>query len=246
MAILVTRPLAQGQELCRLLTNHQIPAVCHPIMEIIPGRDLPQLGAQIQHADILIAVSQHAATHAHHQLQAINLSWPQAKYFAIGKKTAQALENSIQQAVLHPLISDSEHLLAMSELQQLSNQHILILRGNGGRETLYQGLKARGANVSYSEVYQRKMLPFNSAKLVPLWQSQHIDSLIMTSGNQLEYFLSQLSSSHLNWALGLNLLLPSPRLVEKATQIGFRQITCTQGASNQDILRAISKMKQDL
>ncbi|CAH0542118.1 hypothetical protein VMF7928_04109 [Vibrio marisflavi CECT 7928] len=79
-----------------------------------------------------------------------------------------------------------------------------------------------------------------------MWQANHIDCLIVTSGKQLEYFLSQLDNTHMQWVLGLKLLVPSQRLVDKATQLGFSQTINTGGASNLDIVNTLRSRKQDL
>ncbi len=79
-------------------------------------------------------------------------------------KTAHYLSKCTQQKVHYPEVSDSEHLLRLPALQNVEQQQVLILRGNGGRELIKDALVRRGAKVHYSETYKR-IHPIRSSKL---------------------------------------------------------------------------------
>ncbi len=51
--------------------------------------------------------------------------------------------------------SDSEHLLQRSTWRRCAGKRVLIVRGDGGRELLADGLRAAGAGVEPVAAYRR-------------------------------------------------------------------------------------------
>ena len=76
---------------------------------------------------------------------------------AIGQATANALDAVGLPATLVPERMDSEGLLALPELADLRGRHVIVLRGNGGRELLADTLVERGATLQQVEVYRRRL-----------------------------------------------------------------------------------------
>ncbi|MCV5388272.1 uroporphyrinogen-III synthase, partial [Escherichia coli] len=104
------------------------------------------LTTHLHQAQIVIAVSRHAVQCAQQILTSNGASWPkQAVDLAVGQKTAHYLSKCTQQKVHYPEVSDSEHLLRLPALQNVEQQQVLILRGNGGRELIKDALVRRGA-----------------------------------------------------------------------------------------------------
>ncbi|MDF2155916.1 uroporphyrinogen-III synthase [Vibrio sp. CAU 1672] len=240
MAVLVTRPGEQGQQLCSQLHAHGIPALHQPLIDIVADLTDSHLVPLLARAHIVIAVSQHAVQCAEQILANHQQSWPpQVIYLAVGQKTAHYLSKYTQQNVHYPQISDSEHLLQLGPLQDISGKDIVILRGHGGRELIKQTLASRGAQVHYSETYQREFIPFDPVSCVSSWKQHQIDQIIVTSGEQLDYLCRQLSPTQLTWLTQQELLIPSQRIADMAVQRGFTRVRCTGGASNQHILAAL-------
>ncbi|WGW00246.1 uroporphyrinogen-III synthase [Vibrio sp. YMD68] len=246
MAVLVTRPEPQGLQLCQQLSEVGISALHHPLITIIP---VPQIFDQIKHLDsfdIVIAVSQHAVDITHQALLNNSKSWPtHPTYIAVGQKTAQILSKLAQQKVHYPKVGDSEHLLALPPLQSIQSKRIVILRGDGGRELIYDTLKTRLAQVEYREVYQRNYIDFQSDTCVSNWQKQSIDTLVITSSGQLNFFASQIDPAYRGWLYQLQLLVPSERIASDAQRLGFNSVTNTGSASNRDLVAALQLKKQD-
>ena len=149
MTILVTRPSLQGEELVSRLRSLGQVAWSFPLIEFTPGRELNTLSQRLKtlgDGDLVFALSQHAVSFAHAQLQQQHLLWPTApRYFAIGRTTALALHQVSGLDVRYPLDREiSEVLLQLPELQTIAGKKALILRGNGGRELLTETLTARG------------------------------------------------------------------------------------------------------
>lgn len=240
MAVLVTRPGEQGQALCQQLKNAGFEALHHPLIRIQPGNGLATLNQHLFDCEIIIAVSQHAVLYSQQTLQHQHQVWPvRVTYLAVGQKTAHVLSKVTQQKVHYPEIGDSEHLLLLDTLLNVKGKKVVILRGNGGRELIYDTLIARGAEVEYVETYSRESIAFRSELLVPTWQDKRITQLVITSSGQLEYFVSQLSTSEMTWLKTLELYVPSERIAQEALKLGFEKVINTYSASNKDLLATL-------
>lgn len=245
MTILVTRPEQESQALCDALHQAGHLAISHPLLTIHPGRELsqlPSLFSSLSDGDFIIAVSQHAVEHAQNSLQMQQTEWKKGvNYIAVGQKSAQHLKKYVVDTVHFPTHSDSEHLLALPVLKNTKGKKALILRGNGGRDLIFQALDNSGVDVSYCETYQRKNTPFNGALKAAEWQKEHVDTIIVTSGEQLSFFTEQFTLIHLHWVLHCRLLVPSERINQLAQQLGYQHIETVGGASNSDVLHYLSE-----
>ncbi|MEL7291990.1 MAG: uroporphyrinogen-III synthase [Pseudomonadota bacterium] len=247
MAVLVTRPGQQGLELCQQLSEAGVASYHQPLIDITPGEQLSGLETIIDDFDIIIAVSQHAVAATDQYLTQQAHLWPtSATYLGVGQKTAHVLSKVTQQKVHYPERSDSEHLLSLDALSEVSGKRVLILRGNGGRELIFDTLSARKAKVEYREVYKRQNLALRSDLLIPLWQDKQITQLIITSSGQLEHLLSQLTPAQQNWLFTLHLWVPSERIAQQAREAGFKVVTNTFSASNSVLLAALRPTQQDI
>ncbi len=242
MTVLVTRPGKDGEALCHLLQQRHIQSLHHPLIAFKQGRDSEKLISALAQCDIVIAVSQHAVTWAWEVLQQHDHTFPpHLNYIAIGDRTAQFLQQHQLKNVVSPKISDSEHLLDLPALKLVKNKRILILRGNGGRELIHQTLTQRGAQVEYNEIYHRVSLPIPPLNTWAQWKAQGVSHLVITSGEQLAFFMSQVPKSYLLWVTQLILYVPSQRIYQQAEQIGFSHIINTGSAANLVLLDCLSK-----
>lgn len=241
MTVLVTRPGEDGSDLCQKLSTLGISNLHHPLLTFIQGRDAASLQYHLKNCHLVIAVSQHAVYWAQHILKHQNASFPTAPiYLAIGNKTAQLLQQYCGKTVISPKISDSEHLLDLPALKLVKNRRILILRGNGGRELIYQTLQQRGADVDYSEVYQRAYIPIDESIVYPYWKQLNIKQLVITSGDQLSYLITQSSNDFKHWLTQRELYIPSQRIEQEAKEFGFSRIINTGSAANSILLAHLS------
>lgn len=174
---------------------HGATALRLPTIAITGPADPPLLAATLAthwaQATLAIFVSVNAVQHG----LAVIDAWPaRLRVAAIGARTAQALTEHGHPPDIQPLHRfDSEALLEDPRLQSLAGERILILRGTGGRELLAHTLRARGAQVTYAEVY-RRVCP--SPDLQPLQSALahgRLDALTFTSGETLENLLTILA-----------------------------------------------------
>jgi uroporphyrinogen-III synthase len=114
--------------------------------------------------------------------------WP-AKLVALapGPGTAEALADvGIGDVRVPTTTYDSDGLLALPELQQVSGKRFLIFRGDGGREELADTLRARGAAVDYVACYRRAKPGSGTAGLAEAFVEGRIDAVTVTSSEGLD------------------------------------------------------------
>ena len=250
MTILVTRPSPQGEALVSRLRMQGQVAWHFPLIDFSPGRDLHKLGAALNalgESDLVFALSQHAVTFAHAQLQSQQYCWPtQPRYFAIGRTTALALHRVNGLDIRYPLDREiSEILLQLPELQAIDGKKALILRGNGGRELLGETLTARGADVTFFECYQRSPIHYDGTEEAIRWQSRQISTLVVTSGEMLQqlWTLTPLWYRE-HWLLKCRVLVVSKRIAQLALEMGWQDVQVAEGADNDALLCALQSLSK--
>ncbi len=243
MAILITRPLPQGKTLTQQLTQRGVTAFHHPLICIEQNHQaVDDFLEKLSSADVVIFVSQHAVTYAHHAVTSQRKAWPlHPTYFAIGESTATYFHELTKKSAHYPTHSDSENLLQLTKLQHISNKRVLIVRGNGGRELIYDKLSTRGASVFYSNIYQRVHTPPFTRATIEHWQQYDLDKVVITSGEQLDIFVAHIPDEFKKWAMSLKIYIPSERIAQKARYYGFTHIENTLSANNQILLDKLIK-----
>ncbi|WNN71605.1 uroporphyrinogen-III synthase [Kluyvera cryocrescens] len=245
MTILVTRPSPQGEELVSRLRALGQVAWSFPLIEFSPGRELSTLSRSLNalgDGDLVFALSQHAVSFAHAQLQQQHLLWPTTpRYFAIGRTTALALHQVSGFDVRYPLDREiSEVLLQLPELQTIAGKKALILRGNCGRELLAETLTERGAIVTLCECYQRCPVHYDGAEEAMRWQTREVTTLVVTSGEMLQQLWTLIPLWYRErWLLQCRLLVVSERIAKLAQEMGWQDIQVADSADNDALLRAL-------
>ncbi len=225
LGILVTRPAHQAENLVRLIESAGGTVYPFPTIEIVPPHDLQPAINQIQQLerfDILLFISANAARIGM-ELITQHLSLPDTlQIAAVGKATTRALEQAgVNVDILPTKRFDSEGLLATAELQQVEGKHILIVRGEGGRELLAKTLRQRGAEVSYAEAYRRTVPELNPAPILQAWQQQAIHAAVITSNQSLDNLLQMVGEAGQQPLRQTPLVVISQRTAEVAQQRGF-------------------------
>jgi uroporphyrinogen-III synthase len=159
-----------------------------------------------------------------------------AQYFSIGKNTAKKAEALIQKHVYTPEVFNAETLLALSDLQQVQGQSILIIKGKGGRDILEKTLLARGAIVYTMDCYERRPKPIHLTNELKIWQNNHVQLLLIASEESLNAFAAQVDQA---WLYSLTIVVTSERLEQIARNKGFNQILRAKHFTVEDILNTI-------
>jgi len=240
IGVLVTRPAHQAEPLIALLEAAGARVILFPTLQITPIPLTPALlMARIEAADIITFISANAVYYAQ-QLLTDN-DWVAAKQIAaVGKRTALALNDIGWSAdILPDKHFNSESLLACHQMQEVVDQRILIIRGEGGRETLASTLRERGADVDYAEVYRREIPDADIELLLEVWRQGEIHVTTITSNSALENLMTMLGDDARRFIQQMPLAVFSQRQAYLARQVGCEaDIIVATNATNEAMVEA--------
>lgn len=230
--ILVTRPAVQAAALAEMIAAHGGEAVCFPLLEIVPVDDwqaFDAIAARLDTYAIAVFISPNAVALGLPRLLA-GRPWPaRLRAAAIGPGTVQALaDRGIGEVIVPRERFDSEALLALPPLQadRVAGEHVLILRGDGGRELLADTLRARGATVDAVACY-RRLAPADGAPLMSLLRNNALDALTLSSSEGLRNLLDLLDTGSRERLLALPVFVPHQRIADEAARLGLRRVVLT-------------------
>ncbi|MDP2227169.1 MAG: uroporphyrinogen-III synthase [Moraxellaceae bacterium] len=237
--ILNTRPAHQSGDLSAALRAAGATVSELPLIAITPlalPADAERLLLDLDRFNGVFFVSANAARLA---LDAVAGFWPQWPYrlpaYAVGQRTAVALEDA-GLTVITPEQADSEGLLALPELAEVSGQRFLLLRGESGRELLADTLRARGAQVEIIGLYRRD-LPADACQQWQALTPSTPDVIVLTSPDALRHW-QQVAGPD---AIAPHWLVVSPRLQALAADAGARA-TVAAGADTASLLQALASL----
>ncbi len=244
ISVVVTRPQNQSQELVQKLTASGAEVIQFPTLDIQPIEPDPKAKAKIldlDRYDFVICVSTNAANFG---LEALADYWPQwpvqQQWIAVGPATGHAMDGWQLNVKVAQQGATSETLLNWPELQNLCDKRVLILRGEGGRETLADTLRTRGAQVDYLELYRRALPQPDTSHLFQALDSAQSLILTVTSGDGLRNLMT-LAGARLKRMQQCPLLVVSGRLAQFAREQGFTQLIEASSAASDDIIEALEK-----
>lgn len=237
--VLVTRPAAQAEGLCRLIESAGGRAVRFPTIAIEPAADTAMLAARLAEPwDLMYFVSRNAVD------QALALmpdgTWPNVvQVAAVGRGTALALGAAGRAPDLVPGERfESEALLAMPELADMRGRRVLIVRGEGGRALFAETMTARGAEVRFAEVYRRVLPERDPADLLANWPSE-VAAVTATSDEVLLNLVELLGPAGRDALLATPLVVIAERTERTALGLGFAEVRVAERAEDAAILDAL-------
>jgi len=243
VGVLVTRPAHQAQALCQAIAEKGGQAICFPVLEIVDPENSASLSGVIDRLDsydIAVFISPNAVN------RALNIIFSQRrlpeslKIAAVGKGSAKALQALGVTADIFPASRfNSESLLALDDLQQVSTKRIIVFRGEGGRELLAETLRARGAIVEYAECYRRVKPKADIAALMRHWARGEIDIIPVTSNEGLRNLFDMVGQLGRKWLQKTPLVVVSQRAVDLAQELGFVKDPIVCEANDNAIVKAI-------
>lgn len=241
--IVVARPAGQAEGLRSRLAAAGAQVLLFPGLSIEPcPPDAASSAAldRLAQADWAVFVSANAVEHGLAAVAARG-GWPDGvRTAAVGAATAAALERAGLGPVLRPLArEDSEGLLAHPGWGSLTGAQVLIFRGQGGRETLAEGLRRAGAEVRYAEVYRRLPPRDDPAPLRAALLAGSVAAICALSAETL-HNLFEVCGSDCHPALRATAwLVPHPRVAEAARSLGLDRVLQAAGSSDDALLQTL-------
>jgi uroporphyrinogen-III synthase len=117
----------------------------------------------------------------------------------------------------------------------------MIIRGEGGRETLAETLRERGAEVTYAECYRRVAPDSDSQALYRLWAVDQPACLVVTSNEALHNLYQLVDAAHRDELLAAQLIVVSERAQSLARQLGFHKPAIVSTAASDEAIMAAIK-----
>lgn len=242
-SLLVTRPAGKADQLLASLDEMGIDYLYQPLITTQMVAIKPKELQWLTDADQLIFVSVSAVTSLQQQLDACQL---QAPLFAVGETTAAALKQWTERGVRYPSDQRSEGVLAMSSMQQVEGKHIVIIRGQNGRELMKQSLQKRGAKVRYVQSYCRVPLELDGASVLQQWQGQ-VRCILVTSDEIMQQLFTLLPVHAHDWLQQRHWIVVSPRMHDSALALGIpvANIMLADNANDSALMAAICHYNRD-
>lgn len=259
--VLASRPHDQNGHWCEQLQKQGFTPVDIPMLAINPvsdatqNRTLQTCMLNIDAYSTLIFVSQNAVKYF---FERFDYYWPQLLedwcLIGVGKATQEAIQTACDRfggaknlCILGgENAMNSEALLTLPELQNVSEQKILLCRGVGGRARIGDTLSERGAQITYCELYQRD-IPSHAVNALKkqTFDAQH-DSLVFFSGETLHNFSATLQQTTTTLLADhtyatIRVIVPSPRVHNMAQTLGFKNIHTAHNATADAMLAALKQ-----
>ena len=247
MRVLVTRPAGQAGRLCDRIEAAGHECVRLPTIEIQPASDpyrLEAIADTLEDYDLAVFVSVNAVQMGLERILD-QRDWPEQTLIAtVGARSAEALTAyglSVDLVPEHQF--NSEALLALEELEDMSGRNVVIFRGNGGREVLRDTLLERGADVAYVEVYRRVCPTADSARMHQLLQPGYLDCITITSNEALQNLVTMAGSEGQAALTQIPLVVIGERQARLAVRLGFEHApVVAEHASDTAILAALARV----
>jgi uroporphyrinogen-III synthase len=185
----------------------------------------------------IVIVTSPAAARAAATLAPLNARQGQV-FYAIGTSTATTLRRMDCPAVLSPERMDSEGLLALTALHDVSGRDIGLITAPGGRDLIAPTLRERGAQVLRADVYARKPIALSSAALARLRAFGGPLLLPVSSGEALQHVLAHAPPDIAARLRSARVIAASPRLAALAKSLGCTIVQIASGPRPAQLLAA--------
>lgn len=241
--IAITRPAGQATHLSELILAEGGQPILFPLIAIAPLQDysvFEQVLAELNHYDWAIFISSNAVQNTMPRLLDKLGSIPKnLRFAAIGPMTTAELAKFGVTDTLTPQGRfDSESLLALPEMQAVTNKKVMIFRGSGGRDLLADTLKTRGAVVDFAECYRRVNPQIDAGDLRVLWQNKQLHAVVITSSEAMRHLLDIADDGKAAWIQNVRLCVNHARVAELPHQRGLK-VAIAQAPGDEAMLQCL-------
>ena len=244
-ALILTRPVHQNIELINFFKDSKVTTIDYPFIKIQTLKNYVPFDSiinQLNTYNYLIFISTNAVKMFIDRMDLLSLKLPEDIILAsIGKSTRKVLREEYQREVYCPdHIFDSEHLLDHLIFNNVQSKKALIIRGEGGRETLKKGLESKGAKVTYGECYKRKLLPINFKEIKKITRNFKKTVFLITSNESAEHFISEVTNEDKSWLMRCDLIV-NHKKIKKNIESLFGNVNVLTEIEPKDIKLAIKE-----
>jgi uroporphyrinogen-III synthase len=252
-SVVITRPLTQATPFAQRVVAIGRNAVVFPLLEIHALPDPAPLRMALQDLSpyaMVAFVSPNAIDAAFGILPA----WPEDVAIAVvgeGSRAALARHgvtsaNARIFSPRDPKRTDSQTLLQALDLDALRGKHVLIVRGETGRELLADELRAAGVQVAQVAAYRRAAPALDEAGRLQLTRLlDEPNDWIVTSSEALRNLIEMVEQLGNGCALTKmqqqRLIVPHARIAETAEMLGIRNVILT-GSGDEQLLAALQSI----
>jgi uroporphyrinogen-III synthase len=229
--ILITRPARQAAGLAQQVAAVGGTPLVFPATVILPPADaraLERAHRDLDRYDFAFFVSANAVEYGVGDARA----WPgRIVAFAPGPGTADALATvGIANVRMPTTTMDSEGLLALPELANVTDKRVLIFRGGGGREVLADTLRSRGAHVDVVDCYTRARPEANPAGLAEALREGRVDATTLTSSEGADNLWAVLDAGARADLAAVPAFVSHVRIADRARALGVATVIVTPPA----------------
>ena len=249
LSVLVTRPEEAGIALCQAIHALGGRGIYCPTIAFQPLMSESVLNKQLaalQDTDWLIFISPQAVKSI---ANALRVHWPslqgKVKLAAVGAGTAATLKQRGFAPVLAPKTNfGSEGLLDLPEFQSVASARIVIIRGEGGRQSVIDTLQKRGARVSSIVTYRRVLPTLNVSPFIAQLKKSEIHALVCTSYDGVQQLKKLMGEEGWPYLSSLPLVVVSERIKILAHALGFQTIWVANHAGHEAIINELAHIKE--
>lgn len=248
--IVITRSTHQSKELADLISASNGRSILFPVFQIADPTDTRPLLKQIERLpefDIAIFISANAVRAAMKFIEVGGRPLPATTRLAVvGNATATSLASFGRPADIFPQNKyNSEALLAVEEMINVSGKKIIIFRGDGGRELLANTLRERGAMVEYAECYQRTTPDNDLTPLLASLKKSKINAIVVMSNKGLQNLWNMAGPEGQSDLQKCLLIVISERTATLAGELGFtKKPMIATVASDRAILEVLGQLEE--
>ena len=241
--VLVTRPKHQADSLCHAIESLDGGVVRFPTIDIKACSTLPSL--QRQAWDLVLWTSANAVNYCPKAWIDLFLNQSMS-HIPIGPATNRALRaKNLHSHFVPKAGTTSESLIeALKQRFSLEGSSSLIIKGQGGRQAVIEGLTSLGCDVDCLEVYRRCLPVRNEESRLHHWLSSKYPIAVAASSESLHNLIQLFPDNALPILLQSPLVVVSERTKEEASSLGFISVVAANSASDQDLIECLLHLEQ--
>jgi uroporphyrinogen-III synthase len=238
--VVVTRSVEDVDRLAERLTSEGHLAVKLPLLAIEPLQSSLDIDNLPRTTTAIIYTSGNAVRHGFEAISQATIN-EASMTIAVGAKTRDALSKKGVRAE-SPAREDSEGILALLESLDQSPTHVVLVKGQGGRDLIETRLNHLGIRLTIIECYRRVWPDVPEANFLSAVSIESPSIIHVASGETLTRL------TDLCWAHGVDalnthtLVVPSQRVADQARELGWQSRIVADGAGDEALLEAVADL----